>query len=401
MGNHRPYTEFGMPPLKAGDLERFWSGVNQKFPGFFDPPAMVPRSSSSRRSSNTLPTTAECRPVSIAISEEGAKSVGHLRLEFTFANLLPARQVAGGMEIVKAMARAFETAPGNAFSSSDDGKLVFLLEHENTTRICECTVRGPKIEKVDISDLEQSFTLDLSSKRKRSQSPFQQEWIEAKRHRTDGGENPAPGESAPTSAPAQAPSTGNLLMNEHAEITLPDAAASPARAPEKGKQAASISGDGLPNEGTTTPQPPPQPIASNTVMCFADCTNAKYAGLAKTYKREMELQHYGYAVTAAGLKTVSGLCDAVPAVPLGNGRYVHYNVPLGVTGRQLATVVRRIEGNNELKDLRIVVSSATPGAYISPLDLILDEMDTSKKQSGVRGRRKTEAKNSLGGNGTG
>jgi hypothetical protein len=59
-------------------------------------------------------------------------------------------------------------------------------------------------------------------------------------------------------------------------------------------------------------------------------------------------------------------------------------VPLGATGQYLATVVRRLDDNNDLKDLRIVVSSATPGAYVSSLDTILDEMNTSKKQSEIR-----------------
>jgi hypothetical protein len=156
-----------MPPLKAGEFDRFLTNVMEKFPGFFDPPPMVPVSSSSGLIQH-FPYHGRVPPGQHCHLRGGGEVRRHLRLAFTFANLQPARQVAGGMEIVKAMARAFETAPGNAFSSAGDGKLVFLFDHENTTRVCECTARGPKIEKVDISDLEQSFTLDLSSKRKRS-----------------------------------------------------------------------------------------------------------------------------------------------------------------------------------------------------------------------------------------
>jgi hypothetical protein len=384
MANHRPYMEIGMPPLKAGDLERFLTGVSQRLPDFFNPPPITPRASSSGGSSNTLPTTAECRPVSIAISEAGAKSHGQLRLAFTFTNLQPARQIDGGMEIVKAMARAFETAPGDAFTRSDDGKLLFLFEHKTATRICECTVKGLKIEKVDIGDLEQGFTLDLSSKRERSPEPLQRQWNDAKRLKTAGGENLESRGSASTSAPAGAPSTDNLLTNERGEIFLRNAAPSPAPSREKGKQRASDSRDGLPDEPTATAQPLPQPTAANKVTCVATFGSTPYAELARAHRRGLELQYYDYGTSAADIRTVSRLCDAIPADPKGNGRYVHENVPLGATGQYLATVVRRLDDNNDLRDLRIVVSSTTPGAYVSSVDTILREMDTSKKQSDIR-----------------
>jgi hypothetical protein len=324
----------------------------------------------------------------VEISEEGRKKLNTmLNLELTFANLQPARQVAGGMETVAAMARAFHTAPGDAFSISEDGKLVFPFD--DRMHLCECTFRGPKIETVVISDLERGFTLDLSSNRERSPSPprtaFQLALIDqVKRRKTDNGEVQAPGRQTSTSEPAPVRSTGDHQTNQYGEMMLPDAAvAGPAGAGEKGKQAASVARDGLPDEGTATTQPPPQPIAADKVICVATFGGLCYTDVARTSKRRSELQHYGYEATAAGLKTVSRLCDAVPAVPLDNGRYVHYEVPLGVTGT-LATVVRRLDDNNDLKDLRIVVSNARPGAYVSSLNKILYEMDTSKKLSDIR-----------------
>jgi hypothetical protein len=73
--------------------------------------------------------------------------------------------------------------------------------------------------------------------------------------------------------------------------------------------------------------------------------------------RQPELKHYGYE-KAEGIRAVSQACDQVAGEYLGNGFYIHRDVPL--KDNQTATVLRHLDEANgyQLLDLRIVPASA-------------------------------------------